>query len=91
MNKYKAMCQSHEMPTSEINYRQKFFILGLGYSVIKLIQESLSAHWNNKIIFGFIDKEKSISELRAYPPGTQSSICTNTNPTPRDYYHQICN
>ena len=40
------------------------------YSVIKLIQESLSTHWNNKIIFGFIDKETAISELRAYPPGT---------------------
>lgn len=40
------------------------------YSAMKLIQESLSTHWNNRIIFGFIDKATAVTELRAYPPGT---------------------
>lgn len=41
------------------------------YNAIKLV-ESLSTHWNNNIIFGFIDKATAISqlELDLYQPGT---------------------
>ncbi|CAO1325213.1 unnamed protein product [Diamesa serratosioi] len=40
------------------------------YNAMKLIQECLSHYWNNKTIFGFIDKATAITELNKCLPGT---------------------
>lgn len=40
------------------------------YNAMKLIQQELSPYWNNKTIYGFIDKATAISELEKYSPGT---------------------